>query len=137
MYKISDRLATSEFDSDSPNLIFEPDGKAWLVHDARELRDDGSNLLIDYAKHIFKIITTLDFANCVICCDAGISRSNALALGVLIEHFGMDFYPASDLIREKVPIAKIDPSHIAALKKLFSVDSTIFGQKTNADESSG
>jgi hypothetical protein len=33
----------------------------------------------------------------------------------------MDFYDALELIKEKVPISNIDPSHIVALKKMFNV----------------
>lgn len=33
----------------------------------------------------------------------------------------MDFYDAYNLIREKVPIAQIEPSHMSKLKKLFNV----------------
>jgi predicted protein tyrosine phosphatase len=56
----------------------------------------------------------------VICCGAGKSRSNAIALGVLVEN-GMDFYDALELVKARVPIRHIDPSHITALKRLFKV----------------
>ncbi len=57
----------------------------------------------------------------VICCGAGQSRSNAIAIGVLIEVCKMNFYEAHDLVRDKVPIAQIEPCHISALKKLYNV----------------
>jgi predicted protein tyrosine phosphatase len=57
----------------------------------------------------------------VICCVAGISRSNAIALGVLVKYFDMDFYDAWELVRQRVPRANINSSHISKLKKLFGV----------------
>ena len=57
----------------------------------------------------------------VICCVAGISRSNAIALGVLVKYGGMDFYDAWTLVEDRVPIANINPSHISKLKRLFNV----------------
>jgi hypothetical protein len=65
----------------------------------------------------------------VICCVAGVSHSNAIALGVLVKYFGMDFYDAWKLIRKRVPRANINPSHISKLKKLFNV--TLAYQNTN------
>ena len=46
-----------------------------------------------------------------------ISRSNAIALGVLIKHFHMDFFDAWKLIEQKVPICNIDLLHIIVLKR--------------------
>jgi predicted protein tyrosine phosphatase len=57
----------------------------------------------------------------LICCVAGISRSNAIALGILVKYFNMDFYEASELVKEKVPQANISPEHIEKLKKMFKV----------------
>lgn len=52
---------------------------------------------------------------------AGQSRSPVIALGVLMKHNNMDFYDAYNLVREKVPVAQIEPGHIERLKKLFNV----------------
>lgn len=57
----------------------------------------------------------------VICCGAAQSRSPAIAIGVLMKRYDMDFYDACNLVREKVPIAQIEPCHISKLKKLFNV----------------
>jgi protein-tyrosine phosphatase len=57
----------------------------------------------------------------VICCVAGISRRYAIALGILVKYGGMDFYDAWELVKDRVPIANINPSHISKLKKLFNV----------------
>jgi protein-tyrosine phosphatase len=57
----------------------------------------------------------------VICCVAGISSSNAIALGVLVKYFNMAFYEAHELIGKRVPIANINQSHISKLKTLLNV----------------
>lgn len=38
-----------------------------------------------------------------------------------MKHNNMDFYDAYNLVREKVPVAQIEPGHIERLKKLFNV----------------
>ena len=94
----------------------------WPVADVRDLYDDGSNSLEDYDKKIdlaWELIQK--HGRVVICRVAGISRSNAIALGVLVKYFGMDFYDAWELIIKRVPRANINPDHISQLKKLFNV----------------
>jgi protein-tyrosine phosphatase len=95
---------------------------SWIVADVRDLYDDDSNSLDEYEKKIDIVWELLQkHHKVVICCVAGISRSNAIALGVLVKYFDMDFYEALELIREKVPRANISPGHISQLKKLFNV----------------
>jgi protein-tyrosine phosphatase len=95
---------------------------SWLVVDVRDLYDDNSNSLEDYEK---KIDLTWELiqkhGKAVICCVAGISRSNAIALGVLVKYFNMAFYEAHELIGNRVPIANINQSHISKLKTLLNV----------------
>jgi predicted protein tyrosine phosphatase len=98
------------------------DGNKWLFIDARILSDYKVNDIQD----CLSLIDTCSLAlnqnhRVIVCCGAGISRSNAVALGVLVKHFKMDFYDAWELIKEKVPISNIDPLHIVALKKIFNV----------------
>ena len=83
---------------------------SWIVADVRDLYE------IDPVWELMQ-----QHNRVVICCVAGISRSNAIALGVLVKYFHMDFYEALELIREKVSRANISPGHIAQLKKLFKV----------------
>jgi len=94
---------------------------SWFVVDVRDLYDDDSNPLEGYEK---KIDLTWDLiqkhGKAVICCVAGISRSNAIALGVLVKYFKMDFDEAWDLIRKKVPDSNIRPGHISQLRKLLN-----------------
>ena len=94
----------------------------WTVVDVRDMLDGSGNNQADYAAKIHEVIKYILLGKkAVVCCGAGQSRSNAIALGVLVKHFGMDFYDAFNLIDEKVPISQIDISHIASLKRLFSV----------------
>ena len=94
----------------------------WPVADVRDLYDDDSNSMEDYEKKIdFAWELMQKHGRVVICCVAGISRSNAIAVGVLVKHGGMDFYDALELVKDRVPIANINPSHISKLKRLFNV----------------
>ena len=141
MYKILDNLATHSIEYNYDNnqyliskdsvseeeiLTFseatDEDANKWLIIDARILSDYKVNDMQDY----LALIDTWSLAlsqnhRILVCCGAGISRSNAVALGVLVKHFKMDFYDAWELIKEKVPISNIDPLHIVALKKIFNV----------------
>ncbi len=136
MYKINDRLATHGFNGSAriSNVFMKeedletgyievptiPPFEKWRIFDVRMLQD-GYNDLLEYTNHINLARRILDKEKCVICCEAGQSRSNAIALGVLMTHFHLGYYQALDLINEKVPIAMIDPYHLDAIKKIFSV----------------
>ena len=97
-------------------------GDYWYILDARVISDEGISDILDYAYLIAYADHMLKGNEaCVVCCGVGQSRSNAIALGILVHHFKMDFYEAYELIREKVPIQWIHPDHIAKLKKLFNV----------------
>ena len=92
------------------------------ILDVRDLFDDDSNSLKDYKEKIDLAWDMIQkHGKVVVCCVAGISRSNAIALGVLVKYFNMDFYEAWEFVKSKVPIANIDPAHIEKLKKLFNV----------------
>jgi predicted protein tyrosine phosphatase len=115
---LKNRLATSAYE-ELKNVY-----DKWNVLDVRSLNDDGSNKLIDYASYVLSVthLCHLDpKRGVVIACDAGQSRSNAIALGHLVHHYKMDFYDAWEMVKKYVPVAQIDPSHISALKKLFGV----------------
>lgn len=102
-------------------ILYKDRGR-WFQLDARILSDEGDSddyvyeYLIDYGVRMIKKGLPL-----VVVCGAGQSRSNAIALGILVQNFHMDFYDAYELIREKVPIQWIHPDHISKLKKLFNV----------------
>lgn len=106
------------------NLIqqkeLEVGGEKWPVTDCRDMIDGSGNPLWLYEKKINDSIFKLEtFGKVIICCIAGISRSNSIAMGVLIKWKGMDYIDAYGEIRDKVPYADIDNAHLNALKKLF------------------
>lgn len=124
MFQITDNLATMDIDvADSEPLYQELERKGWFLIDIRDMADDATNTIWYYMARIDEASELLKLkCNVVIGCDAGISRSNSIALGVLVTHFKMDFYDAWELIKKQVPRCNIDPSHIHKLKKLLKVN---------------
>jgi hypothetical protein len=87
---------------------------------------DGENSLFEYELNITRVVSYLEIGEkVVICCRAGVSRSNAIALGVLVHYFKIEFSQALELITSKIPICDILPPHISALCKLLNVQSKI------------
>jgi protein-tyrosine phosphatase len=81
---------------------------------------DGDNSLSQYILNIVRVTSYLELGEkVVICCRVGVSRSNAIALGVLVYYFKMDFHKAMELLSSKVPICNILHPHVLALQKLF------------------
>jgi protein-tyrosine phosphatase len=129
MYKIKDNLATHGLGE--PGILKGySECKQGLIDkfrivDVRTLID-GPNSLVDYELNITRAISYLEIdEKVVICCRLGISRSNAIALGVLVHYFKIDFDQAVELISSKVPICNILPPHIMALQKLLSIKTII------------
>ena len=123
MFQINDSIAThalgettypatklQEGDLDSTDF--------WIV-DVRDMLDEPQGIEV-YENKIDYAISCLErHGKIVICCGAGESRSPAIAIGVLVKKFGMDFDDAYNLVHEKVSIAEIEPCHIKSLKKMF------------------
>ncbi|HET7147141.1 MAG TPA: hypothetical protein VFI73_01465 [Candidatus Nitrosopolaris sp.] len=85
--------------------------------------DNNDNNLSEYILNIVRVTSYLEIGEKVVICScAGVSRSNAIALGVLVRYFKMDFYMAMDLVTSKVPICNILHFHITALKKMLKVN---------------
>ena len=81
---------------------------------------DGENIPSDYLLNIVRVTSYFELGEkVVICCRVGASRSNAIAVGVLVRYFKMDFYKAMEVVISKVPICNILEPHIIALQKLF------------------
>jgi hypothetical protein len=96
----------------------------WIIIDCRDMKDEWNPPII-YAEKIFQILATNGKA--VVCCGAGISRSNAVALGYLLK-IGLTWEQAWTLIHDKGSIAQIQPGHISALKSLFGMKTTFQGR---------
>jgi protein-tyrosine phosphatase len=129
MYKILDNLATHGIGE--PGILKGySECKQGLIDrfriiDVRTLID-GPNPLFDYELNIMRVISYLEIdEKVVICCRLGISRSNAIALGVLVYYFKMNLNQAMELIGSKVPICNILSPHILALQKLLNIGKTI------------
>jgi hypothetical protein len=122
---IPDRLAVEGIGEDMHPMIegeFKLRDDGWYQIDARTISDLGEeNDIMSYKILIYRALAALgDYNKVVIVCGAGQSRSNAIALGVLVE-MKMDFYQAWELVKKKNPTCYIDPSHIDKLKSIFGV----------------
>ncbi|MGB7956638.1 MAG: hypothetical protein WCF23_21915 [Candidatus Nitrosopolaris sp.] len=54
---------------------------------------DGENIPSEYLLNIVRVTSYLELREkVVICCRVGASRSNAIAVGVLVRYFKMDFH---------------------------------------------
>lgn len=97
-------------------------GDAFLIVDVRDLMD-GANPLYFYPTKVGVVRRAFEWAKfknmkgVVICCSAGQSRSNAIAMAYLIDT-GMPFEQALQLV-EKNPICNIDPSLIDDIRAVF------------------
>lgn len=86
--------------------------------DVRDLIDGEGN---DFEVFLGKVEEVENLINvnqkvCV-CCESGISRSNAVALAYLVRS-GMDFDEAYNMIKEKVPVVQIDMALLDLAKKM-------------------
>jgi predicted protein tyrosine phosphatase len=125
VYKILDNLATFGIPQQYLEMSYNDAEIGYIddfrIVDVRMLKDE-SNPVKDYMLNIIRATSWLEAGEkVVVCCSVGISRSNAIALGVLVKYFKMDFYDAWELVKEKVPICNIEPIHIKRLKQLFKV----------------
>ncbi len=123
---LDDKLATSGIEYNYDYLLegnYQSNEKtegSWKVVDVRRLRDNDSNSLEDYQKYIDLSYETIkEHGKVVICCSYGISRSNAIALGVLVKHYDMAFHDAQKLIKQKVDKSDIVQAHIDKVQKLL------------------
>lgn len=103
---------------------------SWAVVDVRDLYDgrysignnNNNNTLQDYERMIDLAWQMIQkYGRVVICCVAGTSRSNAIAIGVLVKYFKMPFDEAWKLVHDKVPIADIHDVHVTSLKELLGI----------------
>ena len=111
-------------------------GWEWIIVDCRDLEDNW-NPPMKYAEKILEVERTINpdyepyygcmFFNCAVCCGAGMSRSNAVALGYLL-YTGKTWEEAWKMIHAEGSIAQIEPGHITALKSLFGIKDTFAGK---------
>lgn len=104
-------------------MILQPDSHDMIlgfkVLDIRERILDAPNPTHIYRRLVIEAIELIkQYGRVVICCSAGVSRSNSIAVVVLMKHFGFRFEKACDLVRRNVPIADISACHLEKLKSL-------------------
>jgi hypothetical protein len=91
------------------------------IIDVRMLKDNHSNRDGEYLLNIVRVTSWLQCnEKVVICSSMARSRSPAIAVGVLIKYFKLDFFSAWQQVRKKVPSANID-CYIISLKRIFGV----------------
>jgi hypothetical protein len=100
------------------------DGKVWTIVDARIISEHGEEHHNRYPLlHNYLMANACQMLQngkrCLIICEKGESRSNSIALAILVEYYGISFNDAWSLVKEKVPICQINPSHIGFLKRKY------------------
>ena len=76
----------------------------------------------EYKLNIARVTSYLELGDkVVVCCSHGMNRSNAIALGVSVQYFKMDFFKALELIKSRVPICTILSANIVALRKVLRI----------------
>lgn len=91
----------------------------WTVLDCRVLEDGSGNSLSLYESLIDAGCLMIDRdGKVMVGCTAGISRSNAIAAGILMKKFGYSYHDALNLVHEKGKTDLIERAHLNALKKL-------------------
>lgn len=106
-------------------MIAQPDANnaidGFYVLDIREKIVDARNPLSKYKRLVDEACRLLkEHGRLVLCCSAGVSRSNAIAIGVLVRYYGISFEGACELVKSKVPIASPLPCHLKQIKLLAS-----------------
>jgi rhodanese-related sulfurtransferase len=100
-------------DKNTPKYI-----NSYKVLDVRSLLDESGNKDEDYYRLIDRGIYLLDnYDRVVVCCAAGISRSNAIAVGILMKYWKMDFQTAFEIVNNKISNCLIENAHINFLKR--------------------
>lgn len=119
-----------EYESDNFGVIdknskFNRTGKKlddWIIVDCRTLLDDWVNDEDEYKELIdFGCMFLENNFKVVCCCSAGQSRSSTIAIGILVQHFKMNFYDAMELVREKNSVYNAAPQHLSSIKHIYGV----------------
>ena len=128
MYIIAPHLATHglewQFDNSlTEDDILHPDSHGFIqsypVLDVRTRMQDAPNEPHIYPKLIGEAIALIQkHGKVVVCCSAGISRSNSIAVGVLMRWNQMSFEQAVKTVKDKVPIANMKECHLHCIEAL-------------------
>ena len=101
---ITDKIGTGAFEK-----VAEQKG-SFDILDVRQLVDKPGNSAVEVKKLIHSALEILNQGKkIVICCDHGISRSNAIASGVIAKSKNISFYDAVRIVLDKTNHAEIKP----------------------------
>ena len=126
MYKILENLATDGLGQPSELSAYVDCEIGFIddfrIIDVRVLPEFDTPSSFEYKLNIMRVASYLELGEkVVVCCSHGMNRSNAIALGVLVQYFKMDFFQAWELIQSRVSVCTIISTNIVALTKLFNV----------------
>ncbi len=127
MYRINDILAIDAIPQTKEDMRYVDavvgNIEGFRIIDVRMLKGSQSNPDGEYLLNIVRVTSWLQCKEkVVICSSSARSRSPAIAVGVLVKYFKLDFYSAWDQVRKKVPNANID-CHIISIKRISGVGS--------------
>jgi hypothetical protein len=98
-------------------MILQPDASGMIndykVFDIRTRLMDAPTDLHIYRRLVIESNEILKvYGRIVVCCSAGVSRSNSIAIALLMRRSRMSFRDAFNLIKIKVSIANLLPCHL-------------------------
>jgi predicted protein tyrosine phosphatase len=128
LYIITDWLATHgldwQFDDSLPeDMILQPDASriinGYKVFDIRTRLMDAPTDLHVYRRLVIESTEILkSHGKIVVCCSAGVSRSNSIAIALLMKRSRMSFRDAFNTVKIKVPIANPLSCHLEQIQQL-------------------
>jgi hypothetical protein len=123
MYLVNEKLAVDAIPQTKKEMRYVDaiigKNEGFQIIDVRMLKNNHSNSDGEYLLNIVRVTSWLQCnEKVVICSSMAKSRSPAIAVGVLIKHFKLDFLGAWNQVKKIVPFANID-CHIISLKRIF------------------
>lgn len=93
--------------------------KGYKVFDIRTRLMDAPTDLHIYRRLVIESNEILKvYGRIAVCCSAGVSRSNAIAIALLMKRSRMRFRDAFNIVKIKVPIANPLPCHLEQIQLL-------------------
>ncbi len=97
--------------------------KEYAVVDVRDLVDKGGNTDEVISEKIDSVVDLLkQNRKVVICCDYGISRSKAIAIGVIVKYFNRDFNEAVKFVIEKTREQAIGIDILNSVRRILEMN---------------
>ena len=109
----------------------EVDENIYKVIDVRDMVDkkgNSSRLILDKIESAVSLIKNKQ--KVVVCCDYGLSRSNAIAVGVLFKHYGYNFDKAVRTVINKTGQELIELGLLNSVRRAIGISSKKIDRKT-------